>query len=194
MGDDLRRAIAGSGPLLLAIGVAALAGLVSILSPCVLPLVPGYLSYVTGLAGSDLDATAAGRTATAAAVSPWRPGSGRQRAGAGRHAAVRARLRRRLHAAARRWSPTSASRCSRTRTLLNIVLGVPDHRARPGLSGLDPGPAAGGCGSAKLPAAGLLGAPVFGGDLRALLAARAPARRWARCWRWPPRAARPAGR
>ena len=48
--------IAGSGPLLLAIAVAALAGLVSILSPCVLPLVPGYLSYVTGLAGSDMDA------------------------------------------------------------------------------------------------------------------------------------------
>src|SRR4051794_27356147 len=47
--------IASSGPLLLAIGVAALAGLVSFLSPCVLPLVPGYLSYVTGLAGSDLD-------------------------------------------------------------------------------------------------------------------------------------------
>ncbi len=49
--------IAGTGPLLLAIAVAALAGLVSILSPCVLPLVPGYLSFVTGLAGSDLDAT-----------------------------------------------------------------------------------------------------------------------------------------
>ena len=50
--------IAGTGPLLLAIAVAALAGLVSILSPCVLPLVPGYLSYVTGLAGSDMDAGA----------------------------------------------------------------------------------------------------------------------------------------
>ena len=48
--------IAGTGPLLLAVAVAALAGLVSILSPCVLPLVPGYLSYVTGLAGSDMDA------------------------------------------------------------------------------------------------------------------------------------------
>jgi cytochrome c-type biogenesis protein len=48
--------IAGDGPLVLAIGVAAIAGLVSILSPCVLPLVPGYLSYVTGLAGSQLDA------------------------------------------------------------------------------------------------------------------------------------------
>jgi cytochrome c-type biogenesis protein len=50
--------IAESGPLLLAIGVAALAGLVSFLSPCVLPLVPGYLSYVTGLAGADLDSGA----------------------------------------------------------------------------------------------------------------------------------------
>jgi cytochrome c-type biogenesis protein len=49
-------AIAQSGPLLVAIGVAALAGLASFLSPCVLPLVPGYLSYVTGLAGADLDA------------------------------------------------------------------------------------------------------------------------------------------
>jgi cytochrome c-type biogenesis protein len=48
--------IAGSGPLLLAIGVAALAGLISFLSPCVLPLVPGYVSYVTGMAGADLDA------------------------------------------------------------------------------------------------------------------------------------------
>jgi cytochrome c-type biogenesis protein len=47
--------IAESGPLLLAVAVAALAGLVSFLSPCVLPLVPGYLSYVTGLAGADLD-------------------------------------------------------------------------------------------------------------------------------------------
>src|ERR671917_106880 len=48
--------IASSGPLLLAILVSAAAGLVSFLSPCVLPLMPGYLSYVTGLAGADLDA------------------------------------------------------------------------------------------------------------------------------------------
>jgi cytochrome c-type biogenesis protein len=48
--------IAASGPLLLAMAVAALAGLASFLSPCVLPLVPGYLSYMTGLAGADLDA------------------------------------------------------------------------------------------------------------------------------------------
>src|SRR5947209_16062786 len=48
--------LATSGPLLAAMAVAAVAGLVSFLSPCVLPLVPGYLSYVTGMAGADLDA------------------------------------------------------------------------------------------------------------------------------------------
>jgi len=51
---------AASGSLLLAIPVAMLAGLVSFLSPCVLPLVPGYLSYVTGLSGADLAAEADG--------------------------------------------------------------------------------------------------------------------------------------
>ena len=54
MGDQFAR-IASGGPLLLAVAVAAVAGLVSFLSPCVLPLVPGYLSYVTGLAGADLE-------------------------------------------------------------------------------------------------------------------------------------------
>jgi cytochrome c-type biogenesis protein len=47
---------AASGSLLLAIPVAAVAGLVSFLSPCVLPLVPAYLSYVTGLSAADLAA------------------------------------------------------------------------------------------------------------------------------------------
>jgi len=47
--------IASGGPIIVAVGVAALAGLVSFLSPCILPLVPGYLSYMTGLAGADLD-------------------------------------------------------------------------------------------------------------------------------------------
>ncbi len=45
---------AGSGTLALAIPVAILAGLVSFFSPCVLPLLPGYLSYATGLSGADL--------------------------------------------------------------------------------------------------------------------------------------------
>ena len=45
------------GSLFLAIPVALFAGLISFLSPCVLPLVPGYLSYVTGLSGADLAGT-----------------------------------------------------------------------------------------------------------------------------------------
>ena len=44
-----------SGPVVLAVLVAALAGLVSFASPCVLPLVPGYLGYVTGLTGVELE-------------------------------------------------------------------------------------------------------------------------------------------
>jgi cytochrome c-type biogenesis protein len=47
---------AADGSMVLAIPVAALAGLVSFLSPCVLPLVPAYLSYVTGLSAADLAA------------------------------------------------------------------------------------------------------------------------------------------
>ena len=43
-----------SGSLVLAVPVAVLAGLVSFFSPCVLPLLPGYLSYATGLSGADL--------------------------------------------------------------------------------------------------------------------------------------------
>jgi cytochrome c-type biogenesis protein len=45
------------GPLLVAAAVAALVGLVSFASPCVLPLVPGYLSYVAGLAGAGARTT-----------------------------------------------------------------------------------------------------------------------------------------
>ncbi|WP_067971437.1 cytochrome c biogenesis CcdA family protein [Nocardiopsis trehalosi] len=61
------------GSLLLAAPLALAAGLVSFLSPCVLPLVPGYLSYVTGMTGADFAArrraaeaaAAGGGTATA---------------------------------------------------------------------------------------------------------------------------------
>jgi cytochrome c-type biogenesis protein len=52
--------VAANGPLVLAVGAATAAGVVSFLSPCVLPLVPGYLSYMTGLAGADLDASTDG--------------------------------------------------------------------------------------------------------------------------------------
>ncbi|GAA3127241.1 cytochrome c biogenesis protein CcdA [Planomonospora alba] len=48
MSADLASTVA-SGSLALALPIAVAAGLVSFLSPCVLPLVPGYLSYVTGM-------------------------------------------------------------------------------------------------------------------------------------------------
>ena len=51
--------LVNDGPLLVAAAVAALVGLISFASPCVLPLVPGYLSYVTGLVGSGARTPAA---------------------------------------------------------------------------------------------------------------------------------------
>lgn len=48
MNADLAGTVA-TGSLLLALPIAMAAGVVSFLSPCVLPLVPGYLSYVTGM-------------------------------------------------------------------------------------------------------------------------------------------------
>ncbi|MEV6024594.1 cytochrome c biogenesis protein CcdA [Streptomyces sp. NPDC052036] len=54
--------------LLLALPVAVLGGLVSFFSPCVLPLVPGYLSYVTGVAGTDLAEARRGRMAAGASL------------------------------------------------------------------------------------------------------------------------------
>lgn len=54
---DIQQTVA-DGQLLLAAGIALAAGLVSFLSPCVLPLIPGYLAYVSGIAGSDSSAAA----------------------------------------------------------------------------------------------------------------------------------------
>jgi cytochrome c-type biogenesis protein len=78
-----------SGPLILAVPVAAAAGAVTFLSPCVLPLVPGYLSYVAGMSGVDAQASVAtgdagpagtggaaisvGATGTGGAAGPGRP-------------------------------------------------------------------------------------------------------------------------
>jgi cytochrome c-type biogenesis protein len=50
---DPSTTLAVSGPLLVAAAVAVLAGAVSFASPCVVPLVPGYLAYLAGLVGSD---------------------------------------------------------------------------------------------------------------------------------------------
>ncbi|WP_034267574.1 cytochrome c biogenesis CcdA family protein [Actinospica robiniae] len=63
-----------SGSLLLAVPVAVAAGAVSFASPCVLPLVPGYLSYVTGMSAVDAqDRQSAERTAAdgEAAAGRW---------------------------------------------------------------------------------------------------------------------------
>src|SRR3954451_2407202 len=45
--------LAASGPLLFALGACVLAGLVSFASPCVVPLVPGYLSYLAAVVGVE---------------------------------------------------------------------------------------------------------------------------------------------
>jgi cytochrome c-type biogenesis protein len=45
-----------SGPVLLALGLSLVAGLVSFASPCVVPLVPGYLAYLAGLVGATAPA------------------------------------------------------------------------------------------------------------------------------------------
>jgi cytochrome c-type biogenesis protein len=64
-----------SGPLILAVPVAAAAGAVTFLSPCCLPLVPGYLSYVTGMsgAGAESDSTESDRARLVGAASGARP-------------------------------------------------------------------------------------------------------------------------
>jgi cytochrome c-type biogenesis protein len=77
-----------SGPLLVAAAVAAVAGMVSFFSPCCLPLVPGYLSYVAGVSGAELTGQVpvapAAETAAATATprpegvgrAPWPEGAG----------------------------------------------------------------------------------------------------------------------
>ena len=57
-----------SGALILALPIALLGGLVSFFSPCVLPLVPGYLSYVTGVSGTDLAEARRGRMVAGASL------------------------------------------------------------------------------------------------------------------------------
>lgn len=56
------------GSVLIAAPIALLAGLVSFLSPCVLPLVPGYLGYVTGLSGVELHERSRSRMVLGAAL------------------------------------------------------------------------------------------------------------------------------
>ena len=83
MGETFQQLVL-DGPFLVAAGVAALVGLISFASPCVLPLVPGYLSYVTGLVGTGARApqpVGAGSVATAVSTDERTP-RGRMVAGA----------------------------------------------------------------------------------------------------------------
>jgi cytochrome c-type biogenesis protein len=63
---DPSTTLAVSGPLLAATAVAVMAGAVSFASPCVVPLVPGYLAYLAGLVGADAPG------ATPAPAARWR--------------------------------------------------------------------------------------------------------------------------
>jgi cytochrome c-type biogenesis protein len=68
--------LVSSGPLLLAIPVAAAAGAVTFLSPCCLPLVPGYLAYITGMSGADASAGGGGAAVADADLSAGEAGAG----------------------------------------------------------------------------------------------------------------------
>lgn len=65
---DIAETVA-SGSLILAMLLAFAAGVVSFASPCVLPLAPGYLSYVTGLTGAEIAGEERGGTTTVAVKS-----------------------------------------------------------------------------------------------------------------------------
>lgn len=64
MNGNLFAEVILDGSLIAALPVALLAGFVSFASPCVLPLVPGYLGYITGLTGVDLREQRRGRILT----------------------------------------------------------------------------------------------------------------------------------
>lgn len=78
MGDTGLSGVVADGPLLLAVLVAAFVGVVGFASPCVLPLVPGYLSYVTGLSATTTSAASGG----GAVLAPPQPRVRRVLAGA----------------------------------------------------------------------------------------------------------------
>jgi cytochrome c-type biogenesis protein len=131
-----------SGSLLLALPIAALAGAVSFASPCVLPLVPGYLSYVTGLSGADLAQERRGRLLAGCALfvlgfSVMFVSAGAVFGGLGR------------------WLLEYADPITRILGAVTIVLGLAFMGFIPGLQRtLKPG--------GRLPAAGLAGAPLLG--------------------------------
>lgn len=75
---DVGRTVAG-GNIMLAVAIALAAGLLSFASPCVLPLVPGFLGYVTGLGGPATPARTTPRTPRRTTTSRPTGGPGRSR-------------------------------------------------------------------------------------------------------------------
>jgi cytochrome c-type biogenesis protein len=59
VGEWFAQAMTGS--MLVAVPIAVVAGAISFFSPCVVPLLPGYLSYVTGLSAAELGSNRRGR-------------------------------------------------------------------------------------------------------------------------------------
>ncbi|GAA4725045.1 cytochrome c biogenesis protein CcdA [Isoptericola chiayiensis] len=72
-----------SGSMLLAVPVALVAGIVSFASPCVLPLVPGYVGYVGGMAAANAGAAPSGAGGTTTAAPPVAPSRARVVTGVG---------------------------------------------------------------------------------------------------------------
>ncbi|POM25535.1 Cytochrome C biogenesis protein transmembrane region [Actinomadura rubteroloni] len=129
------------GSLLAAAPLAAVAGLVSFASPCVLPLVPGYLSYVTGMTGADLADRRRGRLTLGVALfvagfSAVFVAMGTLAGGLGR------------------WLAEYADPISRGLGAVTIVFGFAFMGFVPGLQRT--------VKSGRVPAAGLAGAPVLG--------------------------------
>jgi cytochrome c-type biogenesis protein len=157
MGESFA-SIASGGPLVLAVAVAALAGLVSILSPCVLPLVPGYLSYVTGLAGSELDSQkeSPGEGGGGVAVATRTQNRGRVLAGTSLFVLGFAVVFILLNVVV-----ANLGFLLRHQDALNVVLGVMIIVLGLGYLGWIPGLQRE-ARITKLPAAGLIGAPIFG--------------------------------
>lgn len=65
--------VATSGPVLLALLLSVAAGVVSFASPCVVPLVPGYLAYLAGLVGADAPVVTEWEARTQSAVATAAP-------------------------------------------------------------------------------------------------------------------------
>ena len=131
--------LAAAGPLLVALGLCLLAGLVSFASPCVVPLVPGYLSYLAAVVGVPDEEASAGadQSPAGSAVAGHRIGG-----------AVRGRVHHGVRAGHRRGpgddvhvdhQPGAAAAGGRRA----------DHRDGAGVRGLHPGVAATRPGSAR---------------------------------------------